>query len=656
MQKAIKDLIDISRYYGNNKDFVIAGGGNTSYKDEHHLWVKASGVPLAALDEKGLIMLLRSKVQIIGEKEYPSDPHEQERCMKQDLEAAIAIEKEKQRPSVESAFHELINYSYVVHTHPALVNGLMCSRQAAKLTQEIFGNSVLFIPFALGYELFLRVRDLLAQWRKHHPSDPNVIFLENHGIFVSASTINEVKQLYNEVMKKMRKHAGDKPGESSLSSDRTLMQVLPAMRMILSADGRKVLRLRHTSLHRYFYKDRNAFEKISKPFIPDIIVYSGAHYLYVPEGDEPAKIIRSFRKELDQFQRTYGTTPRVVLVKDLGLIGVDDSSRSLDTILDTCEDQMRISFYAERFGGPAGLTDKEVQFIENWEVENYRRKVAQTAVAVGRMKHKIAIVTGGAMGFGAGIAAALAGEGAHVVVADVKDAAGAKTVVDLNSHLSSQQASFFHCDVGSPESVDRLVMETVKNYGGLDLMISNAGILFAGGLEEMDPDRFEKVTRINYQGYYHCVRSAVPVMKCQHEHAPALVMDIIQINSKSGLQGSNKNFAYAGAKFGGIGLTQSFAMELAPWHIKVNAICPGNYFEGPLWADPDHGLLVQYLKAGKVPGAKTIQDVKKYYESMVPLGRGCNVDDIMKAIYYIVEQVYETGQALPVTGGQVMLP
>jgi sorbitol-6-phosphate 2-dehydrogenase len=144
-------------------------------------------------------------------------------------------------------------------------------------------------------------------------------------------------------------------------------------------------------------------------------------------------------------------------------------------------------------------------------------------------------------------------------------------------------------------------------------------------------------------------------MAAQHRADPQYMSDIIQINSKSGLAGSNRNGAYAGGKFGGIGLTQSFALELIEDGIKVNSICPGNLFDGPLWSDPENGLFVQYLRTGKVPGVKTIEQVRKFYENKVPMGRGCTTADVMHAIYYLMDQKYETGQAVPVTGGQVML-
>ena len=189
----------------------------------------------------------------------------------------------------------------------------------------------------------------------------------------------------------------------------------------------------------------------------------------------------------------------------------------------------------------------------------------------------------------------------------------------------------------------------------LDLMLSNAGVVRSGPLAQVEKKDFDFVTSVNYTGFFLCAKYAAIIMEAEHEADPEAMFDIVTLNSKSGLEGSNKNFAYAGSKFGGIGLTQSFALELCAYNIKVNAVCPGNFLDGPLWSDPVRGLFVQYLEAGKVPGAKTVADVRRYYEAKVPMNRGCLPVDVARAVMYCVEQRYETGQAVPVTGGQVML-
>ena len=268
----------------------------------------------------------------------------------------------------------------------------------------------------------------------------------------------------------------------------------------------------------------------------------------------------------------------------------------------------------------------------------------------GRLAGKIAIVTGAAQGFGKGIAEEMYREGAAVVIADM-NLPGAQAVAD---ELGANAAAV-EVNVTDEESVARMVQQTVERFGGLDILVSNAGVAKAGNLLELEKKTFDFVTNINYTGFFLCAKYAAAVMEAQHEADPEWFGDIITINSKSGLEGSKNNYAYAGSKFGGIGLTQSFALELCPYNIKVNAICPGNYLDGPLWSDPEKGLFVQYLNAGKVPGAKTVEDVRRFYMAKVPMNRGCFPADVAKAIFYCVEQKYETGQAIPVTGGQVML-
>ncbi|MBD3347303.1 MAG: SDR family NAD(P)-dependent oxidoreductase [Chitinivibrionales bacterium] len=273
----------------------------------------------------------------------------------------------------------------------------------------------------------------------------------------------------------------------------------------------------------------------------------------------------------------------------------------------------------------------------------------------GRLGGCIAAITGGAQGFGKGIAEELAREGAYVVIGDIKDEIGNETVGEITSRFGEGSAAFCHVDVTDLASLEEFAACAAKLYGGLDLFVSNAGVLKAGPVDEMDERSFDLVTSVNYKAYFLGTKAVAPIMKIQNSFHAGHFMDIIQISSKSGLVGSNKNFAYAGSKFGGIGLTQSFALELIDSNIRVNSICPGNYYEGPLWSDPERGLFVQYLNAGKVPGAKTIDDVKQFYMSKVPMGRGCTPLDVARAIFYVHEQEYETGQAIPVTGGQVML-
>ncbi|MBK8882049.1 MAG: SDR family NAD(P)-dependent oxidoreductase [Bacteroidales bacterium] len=656
MKPEIKELIGISKYYGSNKDYVIAGGGNTSFKDDETIWIKASGHALADMTEDGMVALNREKLHVISSNIYPEDPSAREEQVKADMFGSILDPGKNRRPSVETSLHEIIHYKFVVHLHPTLINGLLCSRNARSLTQKLFGDTVLFVPYTdPGYILFKKLESEILLYRQKHSNDPQIIFLENHGVFVGADTTDEIKNIYSDIIRKIEEQLSPVSDITPIPYNPLLHKVLPAIRLILSGDKPGVIRFRNNSLIAKFYQNQNEFHKISLPLTPDIIVYCKTRYLYIEHTSTAEKIIDSFKYQLPHFISEYGYPPKVLVLKDMGIFAIAESFASAEACLDVYEDLIKICYYALQCGGIKFLTPDQVAFIDQWEVENYRRKISQAGSAGNKLNNKTAIVTGGAQGFGAGIAESLSALNLNVVVADLNEEAGSAFVASLNSVKKQSRSVFVKTDVSDPLSVRNMVMETVKEFGGLDIIVSNAGILKAGGLEEMEPETFSRTTDVNYNGYFHCAKYASEVMKIQNNENPEYFTDIIQINSKSGLRGSNRNFAYAGAKFGGIGLTQSFAMELAPHRIKVNSICPGNFYEGPLWSDPHHGLFVQYLKTGKVPGAKTIEDVRKFYEDQVPMKRGCKLEDVMKALLYIIDQEYETGQAVPVTGGQVML-
>jgi NAD(P)-dependent dehydrogenase (short-subunit alcohol dehydrogenase family)/rhamnose utilization protein RhaD (predicted bifunctional aldolase and dehydrogenase) len=656
MKPEINQLIEISRFFGNNKEYVIAGGGNTSFKDDQTIWIKASGQALAELEEKGLVALSREKLRFISVKMYSDDPVIREEQVKNDLFNSIIDPGQNKRPSVETSLHEIIRYKFVVHLHPTLINGILCSRNAKNLILKLFGEKVLFVNYTdPGYTLFKKLESEIGNYREKYSSDPQIIFLENHGSFVSADSIEEIRNIYENIFSVIETQFSRLSDAEELPYNPVLYKVLPALRMLLSGDSVKVIRCRHNTLIAKYYQNQQEFHKISLPLSPDIIVYCKTRYLFIEQYASAEKILDSIKQQLPRFQNEYGYLPSIIVIKNAGILAVENSAAAAETLLDVYEDLIKVCHYSSLCGGTKFLTPDQVSFIDKWEVENYRRKVAQSSKQENKLNNKIAIVTGGAQGFGAGIAEVLFRLQVNIVVADLNEAAGNKFVSGLQSGKSTSRAVFVKTDVSDPLSVKNLVERTVIEFGGLDIMVSNAGILKAGGLDEMEPDQFTKTTGINYNGYFHCAKYASEVMKIQNLEKPDHFYDIIQINSKSGLRGSNRNFAYAGGKFGGIGLTQSFALELAPFRIKVNSICPGNFYEGPLWSDPKNGLFVQYLNTGKVPGAKTIEDVKKYYEEQVPLKRGCRLEDVVKALLYIIDQEYETGQAVPVTGGQVML-
>jgi sorbitol-6-phosphate 2-dehydrogenase len=269
--------------------------------------------------------------------------------------------------------------------------------------------------------------------------------------------------------------------------------------------------------------------------------------------------------------------------------------------------------------------------------------------------NKVCVVTGGAQGFGESIVRELIRNGAIVFIADMNATGAEKLADELNAQAGRTVAFDVSVNVTDEESVHKMIGDIVDTVGGIDLFVSNAGVLKAGSVKDMTLKDFEFVTDVNYVGFFLCTKHAAPVMELMNKPTGKYFTDIISISSKSALEGSNKNGAYAGSKFGSVGLVQSFAKELVTDNTKVNTVCPGNFFDGPLWSDPDRGLFVQYLNAGKVPGAETIEEVRRFYEAQVPMNRGCVGEDVTKAILYAVEQKYETGQAIPVTGGQVML-
>ena len=272
----------------------------------------------------------------------------------------------------------------------------------------------------------------------------------------------------------------------------------------------------------------------------------------------------------------------------------------------------------------------------------------------GLVKEKVALVTGGAQGIGEAIVRGLVASGALVFIADINIEAAQQLANQLNSKQKRMAAIAVQVDVSDESSVEQLFKTVAETTGGLDICISNTGMGRMGSLLEQDTKSFEKATSVNYTGYFIVVKYCSLLLRRQNRTAQAWQTDIIQINAKSSPSSLNEGSVCSGGKPGSTGLTAAFALELIGYNIKVNAVCYGNFFDNSLWSDPEKGLFVQQLKSGKIQEARSIADVKAFHEAKVPMKRGCMGVDVLRAIYYIIEQEYETGQTVPVTGGQVM--
>jgi len=376
MNQNLTQLIEVSKLYGKDKTFVIAGGGNTSFKDENHIWVKASGVALETIDENGFVCLSRAKLKVVSSKTYSQDATEREAEVKADLGNAI-VSTGGNRPSVETSMHEIIGYQFVVHTHPTLVNALMCSNKAEGICFELFGDQSLFIPYTdPGYILFKKVETEITRFTSKFGKAPQIIFLENHGVFVAADSIPAINELYSIIIQKIKSKISEalpyddsKPFESPIVEQ--IQQLHPEF-------GTFVAKGIESSLIHHFTADRKSFLKADTAFTPDDIVYCKAHYLFIPAFSNGKDQLESARTEIAGYVNSYGYLPKVLAIEGQGIIAVEENLKSVLNVLEVYSNILKISFLSENFGGPMFMTKAQIDFIDNWEVENYRRKMAKS--------------------------------------------------------------------------------------------------------------------------------------------------------------------------------------------------------------------------------------------------------------------------------------
>jgi rhamnose utilization protein RhaD (predicted bifunctional aldolase and dehydrogenase) len=349
----LETIVSLSHEFGT-ADYVKGGGGNTSCKSADTLWVKPSGTTLSGLAAETFVRMSRAKLGGLYGLAVPAESAAREALVK-DVMAAAVLPGQGGRPSVEAPLHDVLSGTFVVHTHPALVNGMTCAARGAEVCARLF-PAALWVPYIdPGYTLCMDVRRRVLEYAAQHGRQPAVLVLENHGIFVTGSTAPEIRETYGRVMDALRNEYRTAGVQTALAQG----AAAPADRV--EAVGSRLRELLGAEAAVVAYG--GAFSAATGPISPDHIVYSKA---FPYTGALTGEGIAAFRKR-------HGYTPLVYVLPE-GVFAIGVSQKKADLALELAKDGALILQVAEAFGGVRYMSDRARLFIENWEVESYRQK------------------------------------------------------------------------------------------------------------------------------------------------------------------------------------------------------------------------------------------------------------------------------------------
>jgi rhamnose utilization protein RhaD (predicted bifunctional aldolase and dehydrogenase) len=367
----LDELVELSHYFGKNSELVLAGGGNSSCKDDNIMFIKGSGTSLATITAEEFVGMDRKKLEETMEKKYSADETKREAEVLANVMDARLPGNMSKRPSIETLLHNLFPARFVMHLHPPLVNGLTCGKNGKKFAAEFFGESFAWIPAECpGYLLAMSCKKIIGEYMREKGVMPKYIFLGNHGIFASAEDIAAIKENMAFVMDRLTAAAMRKPDFSMVPRQKkaetedfkkALSGLFPQNAVVLHTANEEIIKLTD---------NENSFAPLARPFTPDHIVYCKARLLRL-------KYTGDVKSEFSAFVAENGYEPKVICVKGLGAFFIGFNAIEAKNAKMLFMDAVKIAAYAENFGGYLHLPDDIVNFILGWEMETYRQKVAQ---------------------------------------------------------------------------------------------------------------------------------------------------------------------------------------------------------------------------------------------------------------------------------------
>jgi rhamnulose-1-phosphate aldolase/alcohol dehydrogenase len=622
---ALDQVLDASHRLGADRSVANYGGGNTSAKgfatdhvgrEIEVMWVKGSGSDLATMGREDFTPLRLDEMLAVFDRDEMSD---------EEMVAHLArcqVDPAAPRSSIETLLHAFVPFRHVHHTHPDAINMLACSRDGEALVAECFGDEAAWIPY-------IRPGFTLAKQVGIAAREKTLVVLAKHGLVVWGDTADEAYDRTIDVVAQAREFVNERAagerfdGPAGEPCPELMHDLLPTLRGAVSSEASKVLVVDQSPQVMEFVCSRAAPELVTVgAACPDHLVHTKRLPLWIDDLDRIAELAAAYREDY----REYGDADpdaRVVLIRNVGLVGVGTSPKAAGLSRDLYHRAIEVMAGAHALGGFVSLDREESHAIEYWPLELYKLSLQPPP---GELQGQVALVTGAAGGIGRAVVEMLQSAGASVVGFDLDES------VDGVSG-----------DVTSEADVEKAFAAAVDRHGGVDIVVSNAGVASSAPIEETTLAEWDRNHDILGTGYFLVAREAFRVMRRQGTGG-----SIIFVASKNALVAGKNAAAYSSAKAAELHLARCLAEEGGPAGIRVNTVNPDAVLQGSrIW---DSSWREERAAAyGIEPG-----ELEEHYRKRTTLGVNIVPADIAEAVLHFASprrSGKSTGNVLNVDGG-----
>jgi len=640
-----------TRLLGRNGELVLHGGGNTSVKttlkdidgkNYNVLCVKGSGWDMAEIEPEGLPAVKLQPLISLKNKKYLSD-EDMVNYQKKNL-----IDIKSPNPSVETFLHAFLPFKFVDHTHSDAIMNVTNRPGGLNFCKKIFGIKASIVPYVMpGFGLARKINEIYSNNKKI-----NCLILMNHGIFTFADNAKESYDLMIKYVSKaeraIKKLKSKKIKQiKNYSTKFDVHEIAPIIRGLLSEnkDQKFIVNYRMNKNLKYFINGKNVRSYSSKgTATPDHVIRVKPFPLVItPKKNSTTKEFElTVKKDLQNYRKKYvnyfnvnkkkvkekkimlDTSPRVILVQNIGMFSVGKDLKSAKIAGDLTETNAKVISTVEETSTYKFIPEKDLFDVEYWSLEQAKIKKTKKI-----LEGNVVVITGSTGTIGFETYKLFKNYGAEVVLLDFNR----KKLEELQSKIND---TCIYCDVTNKKSVKNAFNQICKKFGGVDILISNAGTAPSGSIAEVDDDLLRKSFEVNFFSHQNCASEAVKIMKKQNING-CLLFNI------------SKQSVNPGKNFGPYGLPKSALLSLC----KQYAIDYGSYGIRSNGVNADRirsGLMTGEMIKNRAKARSVSEDT--YMKGNLLLNE-VKPEDVAKAFFHLATSKKTTGAVLTVDGGNI---